>query len=257
MTQTEAAFADGNVSGTVRVGDTVRRATGPWTPAVHALLRHLRASGFTAVPDVLGIDDRGREILTYVEGETAPASLEGYRADETLVAVARLTRAYHDAVSGFRPPEDAAWRFTVGAPRTGEIVCHNDLAPWNTVFRDGEPIALIDWDFAAPAPHAWDLAYALWRWTPLYPDPAFGEPEERSRRIALYCAVYGWDDPAGLLPIVERRQRVLRDTLVAWGRTGVPGFAEMLAGGHADSIERDLAYLSRNRPIIESALRPR
>lgn len=36
---------DGNVGGAWRVGETVRRATGPWTPAVHALLEYLgRAS---------------------------------------------------------------------------------------------------------------------------------------------------------------------------------------------------------------------
>ncbi len=31
----------GMFSTLARLGDTVRRSTGPWTPAVHALLRHL------------------------------------------------------------------------------------------------------------------------------------------------------------------------------------------------------------------------
>ena len=41
----------GNVGGAVRIGPTVRRLTGPWTPAVHALLEHLSggwAGGRTA-----------------------------------------------------------------------------------------------------------------------------------------------------------------------------------------------------------------
>ncbi len=47
----------------MRVGDTVRRAAGPWTPTIHALLRHLRASGLSMVPEPLGIDEQGREII--------------------------------------------------------------------------------------------------------------------------------------------------------------------------------------------------
>jgi hypothetical protein len=41
----EQPFEGGNITAVVRVGDTVRRATGPWTPAVHALLRDGHADG--------------------------------------------------------------------------------------------------------------------------------------------------------------------------------------------------------------------
>jgi len=59
----------GNVSAVVRVGDTVRRSSGPWTPAVHDLLRFLESEGFAWSPHVLGIDTADREVLEYVEGE--------------------------------------------------------------------------------------------------------------------------------------------------------------------------------------------
>ena len=47
---TEEQLEGGNVGGAVRVGDTVRRSAGPWTPAVHALLAHLADKGFTGAP---------------------------------------------------------------------------------------------------------------------------------------------------------------------------------------------------------------
>ena len=47
MTQQEIPLHGGNTSVVVRSGDTVRRNAGPWTPAVHALLRHLEYVGFT------------------------------------------------------------------------------------------------------------------------------------------------------------------------------------------------------------------
>jgi hypothetical protein len=55
---------------TVRIlGDTMRRMTGPWSPAVHALLRHLDGRDLTEAPRLLGLVGRGREILTYIDGE--------------------------------------------------------------------------------------------------------------------------------------------------------------------------------------------
>jgi len=65
----------GNLNEAVRIGNTVRRRAGPWTPAVHALLRFLEHEGFPA-PRVLGIDERHREILTYIEGEARLVAVE-------------------------------------------------------------------------------------------------------------------------------------------------------------------------------------
>jgi aminoglycoside phosphotransferase (APT) family kinase protein len=252
MNEPEQPFEDGNISAVVRVGDTVRRATGPWTPAVHALLRYLEAHGFDAAPRALGRDLAGREVLSYLPGQTGPASLQGIESDDVLAAVARLTRRYHNAVADFVAPADAAWQFTVGAPRAGDVICHNDIAPWNIVFDGTRPVALIDWDFAAPAPHAWDIAYTLWRFVPLYGCGEFGGPDEQARRIKLFCDTYGLAERRGLLDTIERRQQVLHDTLVAWGQAGVPGFAEMLRDGHADRIRNDIAYLRANRPALEA-----
>jgi hypothetical protein len=250
----EQPFEGGNITAVVRVGDTVRRTAGPWTAAIHALLRHLEGRGFDAAPRVLGHDHAGREVLSYLPGQTAPASLQGIESDDVLAAVARLTRRYHDAVADFVAPPDAAWQFTVGAPHAGELICHNDIAPWNIVFDGTRPRGLIDWDFAAPAPRAWDIAYALWRCVPLYGGEEFGGPDKQARRIKLFCDVYGLADRRGLLDTIAWRQQVLHDTLVVWGQAGVPGFAEMLRDGHADGIRNDIAYLRANWAALEEQI---
>ncbi len=127
----------GKLNDAVRVGDTVHRRAGPWTPAVHALLRFLEREGFEA-PRVLGMDVQDREILGYIEGEVhagfpvrMPDSV--FREDHMLGA-ARLLRRYHDLVVRFVPPPDATWRL-VGPP-PHEIICHNDWSPWNALFRE-------------------------------------------------------------------------------------------------------------------------
>ena len=109
----EIRLEGGNAGGAVRVGDTVRRAAGPWTPAVHALLAHLAGKGFAGSPRPLGFDARGREVLTFLAGETVGSARPwpGWvYAEDTLRQVARWIRSFHRAVADFVPPPGAVWR---------------------------------------------------------------------------------------------------------------------------------------------------
>ncbi|WP_238569716.1 hypothetical protein [Thermobifida fusca] len=84
----------GGVNQVVRVGAVVLRPTGPWTPAVHALLRHVAAAGFSGAPRVHGVDDQGREILDFVAGAVATDPVPAYaRRDAALAAAGRLAAA--------------------------------------------------------------------------------------------------------------------------------------------------------------------
>ena len=251
----------GNVAPVYRIGDTVRRATGPWTPGVHALLRHLERSGFDGAPRVLGIDDEGREILSYIEGFVpyAPHVPGEIWSDDALASAAMILRSYHDAVRSFEAPADARWRYCPGAPTSGDVVCHNDVAPWNTVYRDGVSVAFIDWDFAAPAPAIWDVAYAAWRFVPLYYDGIPGSDDEVdvkecARRLRLFCDVYALEDRSGLLDAIQDRQQVMYETVRGWGQAGVPGFVEMWKTGHARAPRLDKAFVAEFREPLASKL---
>src|SRR6478609_3425652 len=95
----------------VRVGDTVRRAAGPWTATIQAFMSHLHASGFSMVPQPLGIDDRGREIISLLPGTVATYPLPQFIwSDATLIAVARVLRAFHDASVGFLAQPGGCWQ---------------------------------------------------------------------------------------------------------------------------------------------------
>ena len=102
----ETVLEGGDLNVVVRVGDTVRRPVGEWSPAVHALLRHFETVGFDGAPRFLGIDEQGREILSFVEGDAALAPIPG--SDEALVELGRLLRRMHEATAGFEPPPPAA-----------------------------------------------------------------------------------------------------------------------------------------------------
>src|SRR4029450_12938569 len=161
----------GTTSTVVRAGDTVRRNAGPWTPAVHALLRHLEYVGFTGSPRALGIDERGREVLSYLEGECGEDPLgPHWVTDEALVPVATMLRMFHDAQYGFRPTQGAVWRSFGPPPPDTEVICHHDAASHNVIWRPDGTLGLIDFDLASPGARIYDVAYAAWTWVPLFSD---------------------------------------------------------------------------------------
>src|SRR4051812_35748874 len=121
----------GNITAVERIGDTVRRAIGPWSPAVHALLRHLEDVGFSAAPRYLGLDEKGREILSFIEGDVPDGAHPAIVTEEALDDVGRLIRVLHVAVTDFALSDGISWHFrSLGGPPP-HVVCHHDLSPKN------------------------------------------------------------------------------------------------------------------------------
>jgi hypothetical protein len=250
----EIPLSGGRLSTVVRVGNTVRRPTGRWTPAVHSLLRHLENAGYTGAPRALGIDDRGREILSYIPGTAAAGDTRPpyVWTHETLIGVAHLVRRYHDAVATFVPPVDAAWQFSDTGSREAEIICHNDIAPWNTVFQDGAPVALIDWDLASPGLRVWDVAFVLWHFVPLYEDEkcirlgCLSSLDEKARRLRCFCDAYGFPRTANVLAEVVQRQRRARERIRTLADRGHASGVRLWQSGIGQAILREVAFVERN-----------
>jgi hypothetical protein len=253
---TEEILYGGDINTVVKVDETVRRPTGPWSEAVHALLVHFEQVGFDAAPRFLGIDEQGREILSFVEGEPAHAPVPS--DDEVVVELGRLLRRMHDAQEGFERPADAQWQLFPGEEGTGEVICHDDLFWTNVIFWDGAPAALIDWDLAKPSSRLTDVARACSYWAPLLRDSIaldWGLPtDRRGERMRLLCDAYGLDaaERAGVLDEVVRRRRFGYEAHRLWG--GVerrPGWREMWDAGSADQFAANMAWLDEHRPELE------
>ncbi|MFF9352716.1 phosphotransferase [Streptomyces sp. NPDC014734] len=255
----EEALAGGGVNHVVRIGSNVRRPVGPWTHTVHALLDHLKAAGFAGAPRVHGFDTEGREILDFLPGDVANYPLPEYvRSDATLQAVAVMLRDYHDATVSFAPAADASWYLPSREPV--EVICHGDVAPYNCVFRDGRPVAFIDFDTAHPGPRIWDLAYAAYRFVPLT-DPGnadFTLPvEEQARRLRLFADAYRLDDIGRAILAETARDRLghLVRHMQQQADDGTAAFAEQIAAGHDSLYRTDAAHIARHAALFTTALR--
>lgn len=236
----------GNLAEVVRVGHTVRRATGPWTPAVHALLGHLAARGVPAVPRVLGVDARGREVLTYLPGELVDVDVETV-SDARLASLASWARTLHDATEAFEHP--GPWRFP--ALLDAEVVAHNDLAAYNVCFAGDRVAGVFDWDLAAPSTRVMELAHLAWTSVPLFRDIGAGEA---ARRLELLARAYGGLDAREILDAVPDRVRASSDVIRAGVAQGDPGMRALLGVGEPARTEARLAGLLERIPQIEKEL---
>lgn len=245
----EQPLSGGNVSdGVVRVGNTVRRPVGPWTPAVHALLTHLHEVGFRAAPRPLGIDDQGREVLTFIPGRVVwPDRFSLLGPAQRLARVARLIRDFHDAVQDFTPPPDAHWNVLI-PPEGSDIIAHQDLAPWNLVVGGEDEWAFIDWDTAAPGSRLWDVAYAMHGFIPLSAHPD-RQRSDAGDRLRIFADAYGLDEAerCQLVPLLGRRTRSMHDFLQDQAVRGSEPWATLWAEGHGDTWRSDAEYIENRQ----------
>lgn len=258
-----------STAGVVRVGETVHRPAGPWTPTIHAYLRHLRAAGFTAAPEVHGMDARGREVLSYIPGETWGDWIDpdepkselvtprvwpaATRSDETLAQIGALYARLNDASRGFRP-QRPIWREYELPMRDGEVVGHGDTGPWNVVYRGASPVGLIDWDGARPARPIEHLAWVAWHFVPLTSDEelrihGFTPPFRTAERLRILCDGYGLRERDALVDALGRVKQLSPMSLRYW-----QPLRPRIAARWLRSVVIDLEWLEGHEPALRAAL---
>jgi Phosphotransferase enzyme family len=247
-----------NAGRVIRVGDTVRRPQRPTSPATWALFEHLERVGFEGAPRFLGVDERDREVLSFMEGEAALEPNQDWAyTDEALVSVAELLRRYHDAAASF----DATghdWPDFVPDEFGGDLVCHNDPNLDNVIFVDGVAVGLIDFDLAAPGSAVWDVTCAARLWAPLrderdVPEPLRGRSLERLR---LFTDAYGLarsERSRVVDAVVSTHDRCYRVVRAAVG-SGHGPFEQMWREGGGERADRTREWLVSHAPEMQAAL---
>lgn len=242
--EAEIPLPGGNVGGAVRVGETVRRAAGPWSPAVHALLNYL-AGAIPAIPLVHGYDKQGREVLSYLPG--AVPGEGGLLSSARLISVLSWTRRFHQAVAGFSHP--GPWRFFPVERPT--LIGHNDIAPYNVCFDGDQLTGVFDWDLAGPSTPLLELAFIAWNCVPLHTDIG---PEPSARRLRLIASVYGSISSRAILQAVPPRIEKMLDGIPVAAAAGDQGMANLMLAGEPERSRVALAGLVDRIPAIDRAL---
>jgi aminoglycoside phosphotransferase (APT) family kinase protein len=235
----------GSVNRVVRVGDTVRRDPGDRAEFVHRLLRHFAQQGWAGAPRLLGLDDEGREVLTFLDGHVAWRSpTDRVDSVESLVRVARLVRRFHD--------------LTAGTPLAGdqEVVCHNDLAPKNTVYRDGGgglvPVAFLDWDLAAPGARVHDVAHMCWQYLDL--GPGVDDVATAAHRMRVMCDAYGPVDRGRVVDTVLWWQDRCWRGIEAGAAAGGAAMVGLRDSGAVRAVRAAHDWVAAHRAELDAAL---
>ncbi|MXZ85053.1 MAG: phosphotransferase [Acidimicrobiia bacterium] len=255
----EGEMIAGKVTEFVRVGDEVLRPATANSESMRQLLAHLEECGFEGAPQVVGSEPDGAVRLTWIEG-WVPDEAEAWKLDaEALESVGQLLRQYHDSVRGFAPK--AGFEEGPQAVAEGDIVCHGDIAPRNTVFRDGWAVAFIDWDGIWIAPAIWDLGHALWQFAPICDDDDpllqhWPAPPDRTGRITALVRGYRLA-PSEAQQLPEMVCEVIAGchrSVARKAAAGIPAFARMEREGTLEVLASQLQAAQELRPLIQEAV---
>lgn len=242
-----------NAGSVIRRGDFVLRPSNPNSEGVHAFLLGLRSTGFEGASLPVEIQGDGRERLHFIEGDVAVPPFPAWvQSNHALSSITALIRSFHEASSRL-PVMPAKWSDELADPCGGTMICHNDVCIENVVFRDGEAVALIDFDFAAPGRPIFDLAAFARMCVPVDDDFSASrlgfEDLDRPARLRLVADAYGLDAEARhtLVELLDGPMESGGSFVQRRVEAGDPNFMQML--DEMGGMER---YERRHRWWLES-----
>lgn len=231
-----------------------------WTEQLHHFLNFIINRGANFVPTPVGFDENN-EILSYIDGETCDYHLSNnIKSEQALISSAKLLRKYHDISEQYVATVKSSlttWMFPAKNPI--EVICHNDFAPYNILFKGKQAVAIIDFEAAIPGPRLWDIAYAIYRFAPLT-NPnnkeGFGNLSEQIKRANIFCNSYNLDYQSriNLVDTIINRLEALMGFLQSAAESGNKKYQNNLSDGHLQLYSKDLKYILDNKLIIQDGL---
>jgi hypothetical protein len=258
VVQQEVPLIGGNTSTVVRAGDTVGERRSVDAGKSHSL-RHLERVGFTGAPRASGVDEKGREVLSYLEGGVDLPTAAARVTDEAS-AVARCCAGSMTPIS-LRYPAVEVLTALLFAACGWHFGTQPQVLLWCGLVATLIALALIDFDLSSPGARIYDVAYAAWTWVPLFSDRdsvtlGWHSPD-RPRRLRLFADAYGLipRDRHRLVGTIRARIVDHVEGIRRMAAAGEPAFVRIVHKGHLRRPMRDLRLIDQERGELETALR--
>lgn len=241
MNQEEIPFASGE-SGqkVVKVEDTVRKEPSENSKLVREVMTVLSSSNFQYSPNYLGIDQKGREIMTYIEGK------QMNHTEITLDLMKQtlgVLKRYHDIFSISELSENE------------ETLLHTDYAPWNLIVREGKLVGIIDFDKAKPGKRISDVVYICWNLLDIGSEDSNLTEEEIFKYLPVLVGAYGEIDTSDFVDVLLSEQnRILLERELRVKEVE-EGEEKEYRKGICEDIKKQIEWVKRNRLNIEKALK--
>lgn len=257
MADSEIPLLGGNTnSEIVRVADTVRRGVRHNSPTIHRFLDFLAEQNFNKAPTFLGVDENGRETLSYMPG-VCDVSEEQWEEDSYLISAAKILREFHDCSSKFILSKLDTWSYAYPDINQHEVICHNDFAPYNLINDGNEFVSVIDFDLIGPGPRLRDVAYCAYWLAPLSQVDskmckfAHADLNDSCRRLKLFCSAYGITLDFALLDMISSVLLHMADENAMINSIGDQSTARLKAEGHLIHWEKEAEAFHLYRKEIE------
>lgn len=243
----------------IKITDSrVIRPRKEWSVSVQKFLRFLRDKNVDYVPEPLGFDEDGNEVVSYLPGEVYDYPLPPLLlTTKSIVSAGKLLRDFHDKGADFlnQLNGNEIWMLNYDTPY--EVMCHSDFAPYNVTTEDGLAKGIIDFDTLMPGSRMWDLAYGAYRWAPLYFDKTVYISPETSSRLKYFLEAYGLpkSEFSQVIPTLIKRLNYLIEFMERAAESGEKNFQNDIADGHIRKYKNDILCLRENEGKLNYELR--
>ena len=240
MNQEEIPFASGESNQkVVKVGNTVRKEPSENSEFVREVMTILSSNNFQYSPKYLGIDQKGREKMTYIEGEQMNHT-------EVTIDLMKQTlevlKQFHDILSISELSGDQ------------ETVLHTDYAPWNLIVREGKLVGIIDFDKIKPGKRIYDVVYICWNLLDIGSEDSNFTEEEIFKYLPVLVEAYGEIETSDFVDVLLSEQsRILLERELRVKEVEEEEEKEYRKG-ICEDIKKQIGWVERNRVNIEKAL---
>lgn len=240
MEQQEISFSSGeSKQKVVRVGDTVRKEPAENCDFIRKVMIELTNNDFHYSPRYLGMDDKGREIMTYIDGEQMNHTEISFDLiKQTLVVL----RKFHDI---FSKSELSGGE---------ETLLHSDFSPWNLIVKDKKLVGVLDFDDVRPGKRIYDVANVCWTFLDIGSNDSNFTEEEVYKYLPILIDAYGDIETSDFVDaLLSEQNKVLRyrENRVQEVKEGDEKEYRRRV---CEEIKREIEWVKRNRENIDKAL---